>query len=327
MKHYIGIDLGGTNIKVGLVNELGEMILKKSIKTHAERAGEEIVADMANLSLEVIREAGYSEADVVSIGIGSPGVSNNKNGELVVAYNLPFRHMPMRAEMHKITALPVYIGNDANVAALAESAFGAARGSACSVAVTLGTGVGGGVVINNRIYSGFNESGCEVGHIVLAAGGEACTCGRKGCFEAYCSASALIRDTERAAEANPASIMNQLIAENGGKASGRTSFEAKRQGDAAAAAVVDHYIDMLAEGLANVINGYMPEVIVIGGGVCNEGDDLMLPLIEKTYEKAKSFLIEGIERPQIRVAQMGNDAGIVGAAMMGRSCYEDGLPG
>ncbi len=327
MKHYLGIDLGGTNIKAGLVNEQGEIILKKSIKTLAERKGEAIVADMANLSLEVIREAGLMESDIVSIGIGSPGVSNNKKGELIVAYNLPFRYMPMRAEMHKITKLPVYIGNDANVAAYAESEFGAARGSSCSVAITLGTGVGGGVVIHDRIYSGFNESGCEVGHIVIAAGGEQCTCGRKGCFEAYCSATALIRDTERAAKANPDSIMNQMIAENGGKASGRTSFEAQRRGDQTAASVVDHYIDMLAEGLANVINGYMPEVIVIGGGVCNEGDDLMLPLTEKTYLKAKSFLVEGIEVPKIRVAEMGNDAGIVGAAMMGRSCFEDGLPG
>ncbi|MDD2534025.1 MAG: ROK family protein [Eubacteriales bacterium] len=327
MKHYIGIDLGGTNIKVGLVNELGEILLKKSVKTRAERSGEAIVADMANLSLDVIREAGLRESDVVSIGIGSPGVPNNKTGELVIAYNLPFHHMPMRLEMHKVTSLPVYIDNDANVAALAESAFGGARDSYCSVAVTLGTGVGGGVVINNRIYSGFNNSGCEIGHIVIAAGGEQCTCGRKGCFEAYASATALIRDTERAALANPDSILSTMVAANGGQASGRTSFEAKRRGDAAAAGVVDKYIDMLAEGLANVINGYMPEVIVIGGGVCNEGDDLMVPLIEKTYSKAKSFLVEGVERPQIRVAQMGNDAGIVGAAMMGRASFEDGLAG
>jgi glucokinase len=325
MKHYIGIDLGGTNIKVGLVNESGEILLKKSIKTRAERTGEAIVADMAELTLEVIREAGLTESDMVSVGIGSPGISNNRRGELVVAYNLPFRHMPMRAEMHKRLSLPVYIDNDANVAALAESVLGGAKGSYASVAITLGTGVGGGVVINNRIYSGFNNAGCEIGHMVVHSGGEACTCGRKGCFEAYSSATALIRDTERAAKAHPESILNAMIAENGGRASGRTPFDAKRKGDAAAAQVVDAYIEMLSEGLANVVNGYMPEVIVIGGGVCNEGDELMLPLIERTY--AKSFLYESVEKPLIRVAQMGNDAGIVGAAMMGKSCFEDGLPG
>lgn len=327
MKNYIGIDLGGTNIKVGLVNENGEIILKKSIKTQAERTGEEIVTDMANLTLEVIREAGLKESDVVSVGIGSPGTPDNKTGELIVAYNLPFRHMPMRQVMKKIVSLPVYIDNDANVAALAESAFGGARGSYSSVAITLGTGVGGGVVINNRIYSGFNNAGAEVGHMVIKSGGEPCTCGRKGCFEAYSSATALIRDTERAAKAHPESVLNQMIAENGGKASGRSAFDAMRLGDAAAAEVVDNYIEMLSEGLANVINLFMPEVIVIGGGVCNEGDALILPVISRTLEKAKSFISNDVPAPLIRVAQMGNDAGIVGAAMMGRTCAEDGLPG
>lgn len=327
MKHYVGIDLGGTNIKVGLVNENGEIILKKSIKTRAERTGEEIVIDMANLTLEVIHEAGLQESDVVSVGIGSPGTPNNKTGELVVAYNLPFRHMPMRKVMKTIVSLPVYIDNDANVAALAESVFGGARNSYSSVAITLGTGVGGGLVINNRIYSGFNNAGAEIGHMVIKSGGEPCTCGRKGCFEAYASATALIRDTERAAKAHPESILNQMIAENGGKASGRSSFDAMRSGDAAATEVVNNYIEMLSEGLANVINTFMPEIIVIGGGVCNEGDALMVPLIERTFDKAKSFLPEGVPAPLIRVAQMGNDAGIVGAAMMGRTCAEDGLPG
>jgi glucokinase len=314
MKNYIGIDLGGTNIKVGLVNDNGEIILKKSIKTQAERTGEAIVTDMANLTLEVIREAGLQESDVVSIGIGSPGTPNNKTGELIVAYNLPFRHMPMRAVMKKIVSLPVYIDNDANVAALAESTFGGARGSYSSVAITLGTGVGGGVVINNRIYSGFNNAGAEVGHMVLKSG-------------AYSSATALIRETERAAKAHPESILNQMIADNGGKASGRSAFDAMRQGDAAAATVVDNYIEMLSEGLANVINLFMPEVIVIGGGVCNEGDALIVPVIERTLEKAKSFISNDVPAPVIKVAQMGNDAGIVGAAMMGRACAEDGLPG
>jgi len=327
MKKYIGIDLGGTNIKVGLVDETGTIVHKKSIKTQAERTGEAIVADMARVTLEVIAEAGCTQSDVESIGIGSPGTPNNKTGELIVAYNLPFRHMPMRREMKKTVSLPVYIDNDANVAALAESEFGAARGSSSSVTITLGTGVGGGIVINNRIFSGFNNAGSEIGHMVIKSGGEACTCGRKGCFEAYASATALIRDTERAAVQNPASILNAMIAENGGKASGRSSFDAMRQGDAVATTVVADYIEMLSEGLANVINTFMPEIIVIGGGVCNEGDALMVPLLEKTYDKAKSFLAEGVPTPKIRVAEMGNDAGIVGAAMMGRRCLEDGLPG
>lgn len=325
MKHIVGIDLGGTNIKVGLVNAEGEILLKKSMKTRAERPAEAIVGDMADLALAVIAEAGFQLADIAAVGIGSPGIPNNRTGQLVYACNLPFSNMPMRAVMRSRIDLPVYIENDANVAALAESVAGAARGSDDSVAITLGTGVGGGVVINKRIYSGFNQAGCEVGHMVILAGGEPCNCGRKGCFEAYCSATALIRDTERAARANPDSILNQMIAENNGKASGRSAFEGKRRGDAVAAGVVDHYIDILAEGLANVINGYMPEVIVIGGGVCNEGDELLRPVAEQSL--AKAYLVPGVPVPQIRLAQMGNDAGIVGAAMMAINCLEDGLPG
>lgn len=325
MKYTVGIDLGGTNIKVGLVNEKGEIIIKKSIKTYAEREAGAIVADMANLALNVIAEAGLQLQDVSAVGIGSPGIPDNLAGTLIYACNLPFRQMPMRAAMREIIDLPVFIENDANVAALAESVAGGSRGTRHSVAITLGTGVGGGVVINRRIYSGFNQAGCEIGHMVVKAGGEACNCGRRGCFEAYSSATALIRDTERAARENPDSIMNQMIADNGGKASGRTAFEGKRRGDAAATQVVDNYIDMLAEGLANVINGYMPEVIVIGGGVCNEGETLLRPVAEKSL--AKAYLYEGVRAPTIRLAEMGNDAGIVGAAMMAINCLEDGLPG
>jgi glucokinase len=180
-------------------------------------------------------------------------------------------------------------------------------------------------VINNRIYSGFNNAGCEIGHIVLVSGGEPCSCGRRGCFESYASATALIRETERAAKAQPDSILGSLIAENGGKADGRTAFIGKRQGDKAAASVVAQYIEMLAEGLANVINGYMPEVIALGGGVCNEGDELLLPVREKAI--ARGYLGEGVAKPSIVLARMGNDAGIVGAAMMAANCLEDGLAG
>ncbi len=191
--------------------------------------------------------------------------------------------------------------------------------------ITLGTGVGGGVIINRRIYSGFNNAGSELGHSVICVGGEPCTCGRRGCFEVYASATALIRETERAAKAHPESLLNRLIEENGGQADGRTAFEAMRQGDAIAARVVDNYIEMLSEGLGNIVNCFMPEVILIGGGVCNEGDALLLPVRERV--KRKSFIFDGVAAPQIRLAEMGNDAGIVGAAMMAAACIEDGLPG
>lgn len=323
--YYIGIDLGGTNIKAGIVSSDGAILLKKSIKTRAERSQEDITRDMGLLAVDLLQEAAIELGSVAAIGVGSPGTPDNVAGVLIYANNLPFNHLPLRRKIREVIDLPVYIDNDANVAALAESVAGAAKGTRHSVTITLGTGVGGGVVVNSRIYSGFNNAGCEIGHIVQVAGGEPCTCGRKGCFEAYASATAIIRETERAAALHPESVLTGLIAENGGKANGRTPFIAMRQGDAAGRAVVEGYIEMLAEGLANVINAYMPEVLVIGGGVCNEGDPLIVPVREKAL--ARAYLGEGVPVPQIRVAEMGNDAGIIGAAMMGMNCLQDGLSG
>ncbi|MCR5529531.1 MAG: ROK family protein [Saccharofermentans sp.] len=324
MAYYVGIDLGGTNIKAGIVTESGELLNKQSIKTHAERTMEEIIKDMGELALKVIEEANLKVSDVTAIGIGSPGTPDNKAGVLVYSSNLPFNMAPMRKLIREVVDLPVYIDNDANCAGMAEAVAGAAKGTQDSVTITLGTGVGAGVIVNGRIYSGFNQAGSEFGHTVLVSGGQPCSCGRKGCFEAYSSASALIRMTKEAADANPDSILNVLIEENG-KVSGKTAFEAMRRGDETGKAVVDMYIDYLADGLANAINTFMPEVLVIGGGVCNEGDPLIVPLREKTL--SRPYFGPGVKKTQIKLAQMGNDAGIVGAAMMGKACADDGLDG
>lgn len=325
MRYYLGIDLGGTNTKAGIVDDQGNILCKDRIKTFAMRDQYEIVRDMGLLGQRVIEASGVPLSEIAAIGVGSPGTSNNETGELIFTGNLSFRHMPIRAEFHKMFRLPFFIGNDANVAALAESVSGATKGSRSSVTITLGTGVGGGFVVNNRIYSGFNEAGCEIGHHVLVVGGESCTCGRNGCFEAYSSASALIRDTIRAAKAHPESLLSRMIEENGGKADGRTAFQAKNAGDETGAAVVDRYVDLLAEGLANVINMLMPEVIAIGGGISHEGDSLLEPVRERAL--ARGFLAAGVIKPRIVLAQMGNDAGIVGAAMMAKGYLEDGLVG
>jgi len=325
MQYYVGIDLGGTNIKAGVVTSEGVILNKKSIKTNVNRTMEEIVSDMGRLATEVIAEAGLSKTDVAAIGIGSPGTPDNKTGYLVYANNLPFNMTPMRKIIRRIIDLPVYIDNDANCAAMAESVAGAAKGAADSVTVTLGTGIGSGVIINHRIFSGFNQAGAEFGHTTLVAGGVPCTCGRKGCFEVYGSASALIRMTKEAAQANPSSKINNLIADKDGKVNAKVPFEAMRMGDDAATQVIETYIEYLSDGLANVINAYMPEILVIGGGVCNEGDPLLIPLREKTMNKP--YFGPGVRKTEIRLAEMGNDAGIVGAAMMGKSCMEDHLAG
>lgn len=324
MAYYVGIDLGGTNIKAGIVDDQGKLLNKESIKTNADRPMEEIIHDMGTLALSVIEAAGLKTEDISAIGIGSPGTPDNIAGLLVYSNNLPFNMAPMRKLIREVVDLPVYIDNDANCAAMAEAVAGAAKGAKDSVTITLGTGVGAGVIANGRIYSGFNQAGSEFGHTVLVSGGVQCSCGRKGCFECYASASALVRMTKEAADANPDSKLNDVINELG-KVNGKVAFMAQRMGDAAADGVIDMYTDYLADGLANAINTFMPEVLVVGGGVCNEGDPLLIPLQEKTM--SRPYFGPGVKKTRIALAQMGNDAGIVGAAMMGMSCFEDKIDG
>ena len=324
MGYYCGIDLGGTNIKAGIVDGEGKLLNKLSIKTRAERSMEEIIHDMGQLAVDAIKDAGFEVKDIECIGIGSPGTPDNDAGLLVYSSNLPFNKAPMRKLIREVVDLPVYIDNDANCAGMAEAVAGAGKGAKDSVTITLGTGVGAGVIINGRIFSGFNQAGSEFGHTVLVSGGVQCGCGRKGCFEQYASATALARMTREAAEANPDSLLNK-VKEDFGEWNAQIAFVAMRDGDKTAAEVVDSYTDYLADGLANAINAFMPEVLVVGGGVCNEGDPLLIPMREKTM--SRPYFGPGVKKTRIELAQMGNDAGIVGAAMMGKSCADHGKNG
>ena len=324
MSYYCGIDLGGTNIKAGIVDGEGKLLNKVSIKTRAERAMEEIIHDMGQLAVDAIKDVGLEIKDIEAIGIGSPGTPDNDEGLLVYSSNLPFNKAPMRKLIREVVDLPVYIDNDANCAAMAEAVAGAGKGAKDSVTITLGTGVGAGVIINGRIFSGFNQAGSEFGHTVLVSGGVQCGCGRKGCFEQYASASALARMTKEAAEANPDSLLNK-VKEDFGEWNAQIAFVAMKQGDKVAEKVIDSYTDYLADGLANAINTFMPEVLVVGGGVCGEGDPLLIPMREKTM--SRPYFGPGVKKTRIELAQMGNDAGIVGAAMMGKSCVDDGKNG
>ncbi|NLD49090.1 MAG: ROK family protein, partial [Clostridiaceae bacterium] len=294
----------------------GTIVHKDSVPTLRERPYQEIIRDMASLAIKVIKDAGVSFDQVAHIGVGSPGTPDCENGVLVYNNNLNFRNVPIREELQKYINLPVYLDNDANCAALAEGVAGAAKGVKHSVTITLGTGIGGGIVIDGKIYSGFNYAGAELGHTVIVCEGEPCTCGRKGCWESYASATALIRQTKKAALDNPTSIINKLVEGDLGKIDAKTAFDAARQGDEIGEKVVRQYIKYIAEGLINVINSFMPEVLVIGGGVCKEGEYLLKPLRELVQKGAYSS--EYIPRTQIKTAQMGNDAGIIGAAMLGK---------
>lgn len=313
---YAGIDLGGTNIAAGLTDENGVLIIKGSVPTGKERTYREIVKDMAGLVLSLMDDANVNTDDIKSIGIGSPGTPDNARGILLYANNLPdFVNVPLREEMNKHVNLPIILDNDANCAALAESMAGAARGAQNSVTVTLGTGVGGGVVIGGKVYSGFNYSASELGHMAIFAGGALCTCGRRGCWEAYASATALIEQTIKAVRQNPDSMINSLIDGDVDKIDAKTAFDAARQGDATGKRVVAEYIGYLGEGIINLINIFAPDVVVIGGGISKEGEFLLAPLrgMVRRY-----VYFKGEPQTRLKIAQMGSDAGIVGAAMLGR---------
>ena len=324
MANYVGIDLGGTNIKAGVVTDEGKLLNKVTCKTNADRPMEDIIHDMGRLAADAVKDAGLEVSDIEAIGIGSPGTPDNDEGLLVYSNNLPFVMAPMRKLIREVIDLPVYIDNDANCAAMAEAVAGAAKGAKDSVTITLGTGVGAGVIVDGKIYSGFNQAGSEFGHTVLVSGGIECPCGRKGCFEQYASASALARMTREAAEKNPDSLLNKVY-EQQGEWNAQIAFIAMRDGDETAKEVVDTYTSYLADGLANAINAFMPEVLVVGGGVCNEGDPLLIPMREKTM--CRPYFGPGVKKTRIELAQMGNDAGIVGAAMMGKSCADHGKNG
>ena len=316
MKYYVGIDLGGTNIVAGLVDENYNILGKVSRKTNRPRPAEAIAADMAACALDVIREKGLTPEQVEWIGIGTPGIANSATGIIEYSNNLDFHNVPMTKWISEATGRPAFVENDANAAAYGEFVAGAAKGAQNAVCITLGTGVGGGVIVDGKIYAGSNFAGAELGHTVLCIDGPQCTCGRKGCFEVYSSATGLIRMTEEAIAKHPESAMAKMAAEQG-KVSARTAFDCMRKGDAAAKEVVDFYIRALAAGITNTINIFQPDVLCIGGGVCNEGDALLLPVKELI---AKEVYTRNSEKnAEIVIAKLGNDAGIIGAAFLGRA--------
>ena len=312
--YRLGIDLGGTNIAVGLVNERYELVKKMSTPTLAQRAPEAIIDDMAAVCKKLLAECDLSTSDIESIGIASPGIANSKTGIIEYANNLPFKNFPIAKMLSdRLGVSNIKVANDANAAALGEAVAGAAKGSEASVMITLGTGVGGGVIIDGKLLAGFNFAGGELGHMVIEAGGVPCSCGRCGCWESYSSATALVRMTNEKIEECKASGRYTKMAE-AERVSGRTACDAMRAGDEAAKEVYDKYIHYLAIGLGNVINIFQPEIITLGGGISGEGQSLIDSLLP---EVAKEHYGTGLVKDsEIRIATLGNDAGIIGAAAL-----------
>lgn len=312
----IGIDFGGTNIAVGIVDENYKIKYKTSAPTLLGRPVDEMVTDMAALCLECAEKSGLSMEEVESVGIASPGVINSQTGVVEYYCNMDLYNYPLAEKLR--AALGgydrIFAGNDANAAALGEAVAGAAKGAVSAVMITLGTGVGGGVILGGKIYDGFNFSAAELGHVVIKAGGRPCPCGRRGCFEQYSSASALIRDTKEAMEAHPESALWH-IAPTLDKVNGKTAFDGMRAGDPTACTVVENYISDLALGLTNMVNIFQPEILCIGGGICGEGEGLRAPLEERVM--AEQYAKTTPKKTKLVIAALGNDAGIVGAAALG----------
>ena len=307
--YRIGIDLGGTNIAVGVVNDRYEIVARRSVPTGAERPAEEVIRDMGDAVEEALRQAGLTAVDCASMGVGSPGACDPQTGVVKRAYNLNWFDVPVCRMLHQRFGIPVRLGNDANCAALAEVVAGAAVGCQDMVLITLGTGVGSGIISRGKILSGLRGGAGEAGHMLLVLDGEPCTCGRRGCWEAYSSATALIRQARQAAAEHPESLLAGAE-----EITGKTVFDAADRGDETANAVADRFCDYLGAGVTNIVNALAPEVILIGGGISRQGERLLAPV--RRYVERNCFGGKDGAIPIIAAARLGNDAGIIGAAAL-----------
>jgi len=311
--YQIGVDIGGTNIKVGLVSD--ELSLLRSVSVRFPHDGAaSVVAAIAEAVDDLLKQEGITRKDLESIGIVVPG-SIDQTGALVIdAYNLGFHDVPLKAMAQEAFGeVPIYLANDANGAALAELYVGAFRGCKTAVLFTLGTGLGGGIILGGHMFNGGMNQGVELGHMILEHDGEHCTCGNDGCMEAYCAASALARDGKRAAKKHPDSLLAKRAAGDPDAIDAKLIIDLAKEGDELAKALFDRYISYLSSACASIYNLLDPEVIAIGGGVCAAGEFLFAPLREQTTEKC-FYKTHGRLVP----AELGNDAGMIGAAMLHR---------
>ncbi len=312
--YRIGVDLGGTNISVGVVDGDFNIIGRGKMKTNAPRPAEEIFADIAKAIELAVDDAGITYDQISVIGVGTPGSVDKETGYIDYSNNLKFDKVPAKEILESITGKPCFFANDASCAALGELYAGAGKGSQNIVAVTLGTGVGSGIVIDGKIFRGANSAGGEIGHTVINVNGEPCNCGRNGCWERYASATALIAQTKAAMEEYPDSKMWNCAGGKIENVNGRTAFDAMRMGDEIAKDVVDKYIYFVSVGVINIINVFQPDVLCVGGGICNEGETLLAPLRKFCEEERYSKYTK--KQTVICKAELGNDAGVIGAAML-----------
>lgn len=309
MKYTIGVDIGGTNIVVGIIDEDYKVVIKKSFKTNAPRSAEEICEDIITTYKKIASEAGINPNELTEIGIACPGII--KKGVVVSATNLKFTDTPLKAIIEEKTGLHCEVCNDANAVALAEFIISGDSNIHSLVAVTIGTGIGGGIVIDGKIIDGFNGAGAELGHITVEKDGRKCACGSKGCLETYCSASALVKETKKAMIDHTDSKLWEICTDIN-KVDGKTVFKAAKLGDKVSQDVLETFMNYLSIGVINMITLLQPEILVIGGGMSKEKDALIEPLTRLVVENSLTKNLA--EKTTIKTAVLFNDAGLVGAA-------------
>lgn len=312
----IGVDIGGMSIKCAFVDEKGTITHRFSFPIDKKKDQDGIVDQLSEAIENEIKASGFAKSSFAGVGIGCPGSINSTKGTCDYSNNLGWSHLTICEKITSKTGLKCQVANDANCAALGEVRFGSGKGYRDLVMLTLGTGVGSGLFLNGALYEGNEGKGAELGHSLLVMDGRECTCGRKGCLEAYCSASALIADTKEAMKKNPESAMWAYCENDLAKASGRTAFECAKKGDKAAQEVVDQYVHFLGEGLLSIINAFRPNAIVLGGGLSGQKDALIKPL--ERYLEDQNYGFGGVNSPKVKLfaSQLGNDAGILGAAAL-----------
>ena len=311
--YRIGIDVGGTGIKVGILDDSMKILAEDSIPTCITIPFSEQIERIAACAVSVAESVGLTREHIEHVGVGIPGIANLASGDVIKCTNMGWNHVPFRTEFQKHIHAPVMIDNDANVAALAESVAGVSAGTASSVFITIGTGIGSGIIVNGKIWNGFHGIGGELGHVIFDLDGIPCTCGNHGCLERYCSATALIRMAQEAVAVNTDSMIMQMVSNDITKIEARTVIDAARAEDPVASDVYARYIRQLGQAFANIVNLIDPEVIVIGGGVSKAGDFLLNPL---RREYSKYVLYNDQPMPEIKLAVLGSEAGIIGAAML-----------
>lgn len=311
MSCFLGIDLGGMSAKCAVLKD-GTLCGMSRCKTDKNNSPDETAASLAALAEEALAKSGIEKSDVGGVGIGSPGIIDSKNGVVVSWANFGWNNVELARLVQEKLGLPVCVLNDANAAALGEYSYGAGKDYSSEVMITIGTGIGSGIVFDGKLFEGNGGAGAELGHEVIKMGGEKCSCGRRGCFEAYASASALIRQTKKAMLAHPESLIWTLCGGNADEVNGKMVFDGAKQGDKTAKTVLNRYLKYLSEGLLNVVNALRPEAVIIGGGISAQGETLTKPL----QRKLNTLKLGGKNFVPVKIvtAMLGNDAGIYGAA-------------